>query len=412
MTSLLGRRLVLNAATVAGHLLDLGGLPLQRRVHGGFQVVGGRLVLVVVHGAEVDDLPLLVQDEELGRDGGAEVAADLLAGVEQVGEVVALLLGALDHLLERVGAVALAGVVAVDGDDADALGGVLLGEVDDAVLVRLGDRAVVAGDDDDDNVLVLELVEGVLLVIDALEVLEGRGGVAGLDLLVEVTDLLVGRGVGGVAEAHQGQPGGERQDGGSGTEHALLLVVRNQQTAEARASDGVGAALGPRGRPAGAGAGGEGPCGGSDGVVPCTAGWKPTRSIVGAAKRGCQADSRFAPAARETGIRLAHPRGWNWRWMARRRSRSTWVYCCVVRMLAWPRSSCTVRRSAPPASRWVAKLCRNVCGLTRALRPARRTYFFTSAQTISRVRARPPRLTRTHGASVFACTSRGRSSSR
>ena len=33
-------------------------------------------------------------------------------------------------------------------------------------------------------------------------------------------------------------------------------------------------------------------------------------------------------------------------------------------MLAWPSISCTWRRSAPPASRCVAKLCRSECGLS------------------------------------------------
>ena len=56
-------------------------------------------------------------------------------------------------------------------------------------------------------------------------------------------------------------------------------------------------------------------------------------------------------------------------------SGARWAYTCVVRMLAWPSNSCTVRRSEPPASRCVAKLCRNVCGLTVRLSPARNAYF-------------------------------------
>ena len=35
-------------------------------------------------------------------------------------------------------------------------------------------------------------------------------------------------------------------------------------------------------------------------------------------------------------------------------------------MSAWPSSSCSVRRSAPRESTWVAKECRSTCGLTRA----------------------------------------------
>jgi hypothetical protein len=38
----------------------------------------------------------------------------------------------------------------------------------------------------------------------------------------------------------------------------------------------------------------------------------------------------------------------------RRRSLLTCVYTCVVARLAWPKSSWTTRRSAPPSSRWVA----------------------------------------------------------
>ena len=40
----------------------------------------------------------------------------------------------------------------------------------------------------------------------------------------------------------------------------------------------------------------------------------------------------------------------------------TCVYICVVVTEAWPSSSCTVRTSAPPWIRCVAKECRSVCG--------------------------------------------------
>ena len=58
-------------------------------------------------------------------------------------------------------------------------------------------------------------------------------------------------------------------------------------------------------------------------------------------------------------------------------------------MLAWPSISCTCRRSAPPASRCVAKLCRKVCGLTSGGAPARRAYRFRSSQIRSRASRRP-----------------------
>jgi hypothetical protein len=52
-----------------------------------------------------------------------------------------------------------------------------------------------------------------------------------------------------------------------------------------------------------------------------------------------------------------------------------------------------VRRSAPPASMCVAKLCLSVCGLTVEGKPARLQYFFTSAQRKIRVNGRPVLLT-------------------
>ena len=43
---------------------------------------------------------------------------------------------------------------------------------------------------------------------------------------------------------------------------------------------------------------------------------------------------------------------------------------------AWPSISWTERRSQPPASRWVAKVWRSVCGLIRSSRPALRACFW------------------------------------
>ena len=45
-----------------------------------------------------------------------------------------------------------------------------------------------------------------------------------------------------------------------------------------------------------------------------------------------------------------------------RRSACTWVYISVAEMSACPSRICTVRRSAPPSSRWVAKEWRRLWG--------------------------------------------------
>ena len=52
-------------------------------------------------------------------------------------------------------------------------------------------------------------------------------------------------------------------------------------------------------------------------------------------------------------------RGWVPLYTLTSRSLLTWVYTWVVWRLEWPRSSWTTRRSAPPSSRWVAKLWRS-----------------------------------------------------
>ena len=49
---------------------------------------------------------------------------------------------------------------------------------------------------------------------------------------------------------------------------------------------------------------------------------------------------------------------------------ATRVYSAVVSSLAWPRSVWITRISTPCSSRWVAKLCRSVCGDTRLVIPA------------------------------------------
>ena len=78
----------------------------------------------------------------------------------------------------------------------------------------------------------------------------------------------------------------------------------------------------------------------------------------------------------------------------------TCVYTCVVFRLLCPSNSCTPRMSAPASSRWVAKLCRRVCGLVRGSSPACRRYPASSRPTLRAV-SRPPSLFRkTAGADI------------
>ena len=70
--------------------------------------------------------------------------------------------------------------------------------------------------------------------------------------------------------------------------------------------------------------------------------------VIGETSMGTQA----APPVRATFYDLAL--GWAARYSSRSCVTSTCVYICVVEISACPRISCKTRRSAPPASTWVA----------------------------------------------------------
>src|SRR5262249_1027202 len=91
----------------------------------------------------------------------------------------------------------------------------------DAVLVGLGDGTVVAGDDQDHDILVLEVGEGILLAVGARKVAEARGRVAGLEDLVPVANFRVLRGIRG-DETRHGKSNTQRQQGGGKAGHAFL----------------------------------------------------------------------------------------------------------------------------------------------------------------------------------------------
>ncbi len=139
----------------------------------------------VVHGADVADLPLLVEDEEVRGIGRAVRPAHglrLIVTVDVVGLVflrVVLDAGDLVLVHGRDG----------DADHLDVLVLEFLGELDDAVFVNLDDRAMVRQEDQDHDVFleVRQADAGVLAVLDGGEAREGRGLVAHVhDLVVMV----------------------------------------------------------------------------------------------------------------------------------------------------------------------------------------------------------------------------------
>ena len=102
-----------------------------------------------------------------------------------------------------------------------------------------------------------------------------------------------------------------------------------------------------------------GPAGGRNGSIDRGVGGRGVGDPFRRADRGgggSDHEHRRRPARRPL------PAGVGGATTCRSRSRLTCVYICVVPRSAWPSSSCTARRSAPPSRRWVAKVWRSACG--------------------------------------------------
>ena len=94
----------------------------------------------------------------------------------------------------------------------------------------------------------------------------------------------------------------------------------------------------------------------------------------------------------------AHARGCAFRQTSSNRASSTLVYRCVVDRLACPSRSWIERRSAPPASRCVAKECRRACGVACSGSPFCRRYK-RKVRCATAASSRFPRAPRNSGAS-------------
>lgn len=126
--------------------------------------------LGVVDTALETEFAIFVVDEDMRGGDRAEDAGNLLGGaIVEVGEVKALVLGADLHVGEGVTDVSPrhfvqthgVGIIGVYGDDGDALGAVILGQLDEALFVALGGGAVIAGEDDAKKFGVLERLRSV-----------------------------------------------------------------------------------------------------------------------------------------------------------------------------------------------------------------------------------------------------------
>src|SRR5208282_4922148 len=147
--------LVLHAATRGASFLDRDWLPREQGVNGVTQIMLGDLRLVhgvVVHGADVADLPLLVEDEEVRRVRRAIGVADRLALLVPVGVIELLVL----HVLFDARQTILIDVIDADGHELDRLVLVIIDEVNDPVVAGLHDGAMI-GKEDEHNDIFLEV---------------------------------------------------------------------------------------------------------------------------------------------------------------------------------------------------------------------------------------------------------------
>ncbi len=123
------------------------------------------LPVIVVDAALEEEAAVGSEEEGVRRDEGAVGPRDVLAPIAKVGKGVALVLGARLHPLEPVVGVGV-GIVRVDEHEGDAAGTEAPAEVDQAALPRLDVRAVVAPEDDEQELLGVGVVEPVLLPVD------------------------------------------------------------------------------------------------------------------------------------------------------------------------------------------------------------------------------------------------------
>src|SRR5271165_189060 len=143
--------LVLHTATHGTGFLDRGGLAGEQGVNRVTQIMLGDLRLVpgvVVHGADVADLPLLVEDEEVRRGARTISAADRLALIVPVGVIELLVL----HVRFNARQTVLIDVIDADGHELDRLVLVIIGEVDDPVVAGQHVGAMIGKEDEHDDI--------------------------------------------------------------------------------------------------------------------------------------------------------------------------------------------------------------------------------------------------------------------
>src|SRR3989304_10588070 len=126
------------------------------------------LVSAVVNSSLVLKRHLLVEYEDVRRAYCSVLPGGLLCFVPEVWEVEAFLFGSLDHVRETVLWI-VCFVVAVDGDESDSFGLVIVLQLDHAGLVGLGVGAVVAAENNN-NPLSREIFQAVGLAINSFEV--------------------------------------------------------------------------------------------------------------------------------------------------------------------------------------------------------------------------------------------------
>jgi len=162
---------------------DAGIFAGEQIIEGVAEFVGGLfagVAGVVVHSAGVAELAIGVEDVEVRRAECAVGECDLLRLIAEVGEAEILFLRPLDHVLERIAGVPF-GFVGVDSGHGHVFGRIIGEEFVHAVFAADDERAVIAGEDDDEELGIFEAGERIVFAIDAGEIevggflVEGEG---------------------------------------------------------------------------------------------------------------------------------------------------------------------------------------------------------------------------------------------
>src|SRR5207237_791078 len=163
------KSLVGNPATKGLALGNFDLLAREERINRVLDVALRRLVLIVVERADVGDVAVLVEHEDVRRDAGAIFGGQLAGLIKDIREVESFFFRAGLHRCQVFGP-----LVRIDCDELDSFARILFAELDEPVFIGDSHRAEVAGKANDDHLRILQVAEAIFLSIDTRKRFESR----------------------------------------------------------------------------------------------------------------------------------------------------------------------------------------------------------------------------------------------